>query len=92
MKASALVKLGVFALKLVTGQTRPAPTVEGLSEWKGELDEFYERVLNSDTYSVSTSPTRPVVVSYFSRKDNSLLGMVVRWPNRDFYFMASHDE
>lgn len=92
MKASAAVKLGVFVLKLFTGQARPAPKVEGLSEWKGELDGFYERMLNDDTYSVSTSPTRPVVVSYFSRVDNKLLGMVVRWPNRDFYYVAEHSE
>lgn len=87
----AMASLLIFMWKYLTGQAAPAPVVEGLTEWKGDLDLFYERALNSDTYQVSSSPVRPVVVTYFSRKDNAMLAMVIRWPNRDFYFVTEQE-
>lgn len=88
----SVVTLLVFLWKYIAGRAAPAPVIGGLTEWKGDLDGFYEKVLNSDTYQTSSTPTRPVVVTYHSRKDNSLLGMVVRWPNRDFHFVTEQKE
>lgn len=90
MMLKAVAALLVFLWKWINGQAGPAPVVSGMVEWKEDLDGFYEKVLNENTYVVSSSPERPVVVTYHSRKDNSLLGLVIRWPNRNFYYVVEH--
>lgn len=80
-----LVKAGAALLKLFSLVKRPNPVARHVP-WVGSEEEFFDKMLNEGTYAVSDSPTRPIVTTYHDNETHEQLGMVIRWPNRQFYF------